>query len=549
MEEEYEEIKIERIVRKSNESSESNFSWWIITPILIGIFSAMAYLIGAGAFVQKSSIQNEHQALKLNHIIDIIENNYVDSVNRDELVESSIKEMLHKLDPHSAYIPAKDVAQENEQLQGHFGGVGIRFIILRDTLMVTNVIDGGPSKKAGLLPGDRIIEVDNKNITKEKIEIEDVFGMLKGDFGSKVTLTVYRPETKLKEDLEITRGIIPLPSVDVAIMLDEKTGFIRITNFSNQTGVEFENALIKLKSSGMKNVIVDLRSNGGGYLHAATSVADEFLKNEKLIVYTEGLHQPRKDYFATDYGNFEEGKLAILINSATASASEIVSGAIQDNDRGVIIGRRSFGKGLVQQPMRTEDGSELRLTVSRYYTPTGRCIQKPYGDGIDYQNDIYDRYEKGELQHVDSTVFENAEKFTTPEGHIVYGGGGIMPDVFVPIDTSEGSLYYTTLVYSTIFRDFCFDYVDKHRSELNFTDVDEYNHSFEVSDEILSDFVEFAEKKGVDKDEKGLALSAMKIKTDLKAEIAGYLWGEQERFVVRMKDDNDIKTALKNIEN
>jgi len=550
MEEEYEEIKIERTIVKKNSSNEgSNLSWWIVTPLLIGLFSAMAYLIGAGTFVNNSAIQNEHQALKLNHIIDIIENNYVDSVDRDLLVESSIKEMLHKLDPHSSYIPAKDVEQENEQLQGHFGGVGIRFIILRDTLMVTNVIEGGPSEKAGLLPGDRIIQVDDEKIAGNKIEIDDVFGLLKGEFGSQVELTVYRPKTDLKETINVTRGIIPLPSVDVAVMLDESTGYIRITNFSNQTGNEFSKALKKLKASGMKGVVVDLRSNGGGYLHAATSVADEFLKDEKLVVYTEGLHQPRKDYYATDYGGFEEGKVAILINSATASASEIVSGAIQDNDRGLIIGRRSFGKGLVQQPMPTEDGSELRLTVSRYYTPTGRCIQKPYGDGIDYQNDIYDRYENGELQHIDSTIFENAEKFTTPKGRVVYGGGGIMPDVFVPIDTNQSSLYYTALMYSTIFRDFCFDYLDKNRANLQFDNVDEYNLRFQISDLVLDDFVRFASTKGVSKDADGLAKAKEKIKTQIKAEIAGYLWGEQERFVITMKDDNDINTAVKNIKN
>jgi len=550
MEEEYEEIKIERTIVKKNSSNEgSNLSWWIVTPLLIGLFSAMAYLIGAGTFVNNSAIQNEHQALKLNHIIDIIENNYVDSVDRDLLVESSIKEMLHKLDPHSSYIPAKDVEQENEQLQGHFGGVGIRFIILRDTLMVTNVIEGGPSEKAGLLPGDRIIQVDDEKIAGNKIEIDDVFGLLKGEFGSQVELTVYRPKTDLKETINVTRGIIPLPSVDVAVMLDESTGYIRITNFSNQTGNEFSKALKKLKASGMKGVVVDLRSNGGGYLHAATSVADEFLKDEKLVVYTEGLHQPRKDYYATDYGGFEEGKVAILINSATASASEIVSGAIQDNDRGLIIGRRSFGKGWVQQPMPTEDGSELRLTVSRYYTPTGRCIQKPYGDGIDYQNDIYDRYENGELQHIDSTIFENAEKFTTPKGRVVYGGGGIMPDVFVPIDTNQSSLYYTALMYSTIFRDFCFDYLDKNRANLQFDNVDEYNLRFQISDLVLDDFVRFASTKGVSKDADGLAKAKEKIKTQIKAEIAGYLWGEQERFVITMKDDNDINTAVKNIKN
>ncbi len=445
MEEEYKEIKVSSYISSTkgplDKNNKSNNWLLILTPLLIGICSAATYFIGTGQFRSQEKIIQEEQVLKLNHVLDVIESHYVDSVDRKELIETSISGMLAKLDPHSAYISSKDVERQNEELQGHFGGVGIRFIILRDTLMITNIIPNGPSEIAGLKAGDRILEVDGVKIAGIGLKIEDVQGLLKGEFGTKVELKILNKSTLNPKDIEVTRGSIPLPSIDASFMINSTIGYIRLKNFSNNTDREFAYAVADLKAEGMTKLVFDLRNNGGGYLHGATSVADEFLAAGKSIVYTKGAHQQKKEYFSSRYGNFESNELVILVNSGTASASEIVSGAVQDNDRGLIMGRRTFGKGLVQQPINLEDGSEMRLTVSRYYTPTGRCIQKPYGSGIDYYNDIMNRYENGELQELDSVIFENAEKFITPEGRTVYGGGGIMPDLFIPIDTSGSSLY------------------------------------------------------------------------------------------------------------
>lgn len=544
MEDNYNDIRINDLMKKKEGNNKQNSSIFIIiTPLLIGVFSALSYYIGSGELRKEESVQKEEQVYKLNHVLDAIESRYVDSVNREELMELSIKNMLTELDPHSSYIPSTEVERENEQLQGHFGGVGIRFIILRDTLMITNVINGGPSEKAGILQGDRIVMVDEENIAGIGLQIEDVHKKLKGEFGSKVTLKVKRKKQDELIDVPVFRGIIPLPSIDAAIMLNPVVGYIRLSSFSDKTDLEFAQALMKLKNLGMKKLIFDLRNNGGGYMHGATSVADEFLKSGALIVYTEGVHQKRDDRFASEYGNFEDNDLIILVNSGTASASEIVSGAIQDNDRGLIMGRRTFGKGLVQQPMKLEDGSELRLTVSRYYTPTGRCIQKPYGNGIDYYNDIMNRYESGQLQEMDSSLFTDAEKFITPKGRIVYGGGGIMPDIFIPIDTAGGSLYLTSLAYSAAYRDFAFDYIDNHN--LSFKTVEEFDQKFTITDDIFNEFTTYAEEKnGVLKDPYGMRTSKKFIISQLKSELATYLWGEEARINIAVHTDNDIHHAL-----
>lgn len=515
----------------------------ILTPLLIAICSASAYYIGAGEFMSKQQITQREEVSKLNHVIDIIESRYVDSVDRENLIELSIKNMLSELDPHSAYISAVNTESENERLQGHFGGVGIRFIVLRDTLMVTNIINGGPSDRAGLLASDRIIAVDDSTIAGVGLAIEDVHSKLKGESGSPVHLTIVR-EGKEKE-IDIIRGQIPLPSINATYKLSSEIGYIKIDNFSDKTGVEFAQALGNLKRKGVTKLILDLRYNGGGYMHTAVSVTDEFLKDEQLIVYTKGLHQEKKETFASAYGNFEDSDVVVLINSSSASASEIVSGALQDNDRATIIGRRSFGKGLVQQPMTLEDGSEMRLTVSRYYTPTGRCIQKAYGEGIDYYSDIMERYENGELQVLDSSHFDNLEQFKTPKGKIVYGGGGIMPDLFVPIDTTGSSLYYSSLVYSSAFRDFCFDYIDKKRKDFNYKDVEDFNANYMVSQELLDDFTSYAEQKlTIIKTENEYQHSKARIKNQLKSEIGTYLYDVSARSLINMPFDKDVQEAL-----
>jgi len=552
MEEEHEEIKVSSYISSTkgtlDKNNTSNNWLLILTPLLIGICSAVTYFIGTGQFRSQEKIIQEEQVLKLNHVLDVIESHYVDSVDRKELIETSIAGMLAKLDPHSAYISAKDVERQNEELQGHFGGVGIRFIILRDTLMITNIIPNGPSEIAGLKAGDRILEVDGVKIAGTGLKIEDVLGLLKGEFGTKVELKIVNKSNLNPKDIEVTRGSIPLPSIDASFMINSTTGYIRLKNFSNNTDREFAYAVADLKAEGMTKLVFDLRNNGGGYLHGATSVADEFLPAGKSMVYTEGAHQQKKEYFSSKYGNFESNELIILVNSGTASASEIVSGAIQDNDRGLIMGRRTFGKGLVQQPINLQDGSEMRLTVSRYYTPTGRCIQKPYGNGIDYYNDIMNRYENGELQELDSVIFENAEQFITPEGRTVYGGGGIMPDIFIPIDTSGSSLYLSSLAYTAAYRDFCFDYVDKNRDKLNYKDVKSFNNQYSITEQMFNNFVENAyNKHGVEKDLHGINASKNRIKNQLKQELATYLWDEKARFYISIPFDNDIQAAIKEI--
>ena len=416
--------------------------------------------------------------------------------------------------------------------------------------MITNIIPNGPSEIAGLKAGDRILEVDGVKIAGTGLKIEDVLGLLKGEFGTKVELKIVNNPNLNPNDIEVTRGSIPLPSIDASFMVNSTIGYIRLKNFSNNTDREFAYAVADLKAEGMTKLVFDLRNNGGGYLHGATSVADEFLPAGKSIVYTEGAHQQKKEYFSSEYGNFESNELIILVNSGTASASEIVSGAIQDNDRGLIMGRRTFGKGLVQQPINLEDGSEMRLTVSRYYTPTGRCIQKPYGNGIDYYNDIMNRYENGELQELDSVIFENTEKFITPKGRTVYGGGGIMPDLFIPIDTSGSSLYLSSLAYSAAYRDFCFDYVDKNRDQLNYKNVKSFKAQYSITEQMFYNFVENAyQKHGVEKDVYGINASKNRIKNQLKSELATYLWDEEARFFISIPFDNDIQMAIKELNN
>lgn len=557
MSEEYTEIKIEQYIQRSSGGSSNTpggngSNKWVvyIMPLLLAAVAILFYNIGASKFKSEEAVQREEQVSRITEIIQIVEDNYVDSVDAEALYLSSINGMLEKLDPHSVYIPAEDVEASNEQLQGHFGGVGIRFIILRDTLMVTNVIDGGPAEKAGIKGGDRIVAVDDENIAGIKINIEGVHDRLKGEYGSPIEVSVLRRGDENLKNFKFERGDIPLYSVDAAYMVTDDIGVIKISSFSGYTDTEFDQAVTKLKKQGMKKIIMDLRFNGGGYMHTAINVADEFLKNGKLIVYTQGIHTEKQETFATNFGQCENMPVAVLINSSTASASEIVSGALQDNDRAIIIGRRSFGKGLVQRPMDLPDGSELRLTISRYYTPTGRSIQKPYGDGIDYEADFYDRYENGELQEIDSAIFENAPKFTTPKGNTVYGGGGIMPDIFVPIDTSGGSYYLSSVNYSNAYRNFCFDYLDNHRSEFDKFNTDEqFNDQFQISDALLEEFVNYASKyEDIAPIRKDIELSKDRLKSNLKAELATYLFEFSARYLVNIPYDKEIQVAVEKLE-
>lgn len=485
---------------------------------------------------------------KLNDVINYINQEYVDTVNQKKLVETTIGEMLHKLDPHSAYIPADELQSSNEPLEGNFDGIGVEFHIEDDTIMVVTAISGGPSESLGILPGDRIIEVDGKNVANIEITNAQVMQSLRGPRGTKVKVKVYRKGKKI--NYAITRGKIPIYSVDVAYMLSKETGYIKVSHFGDKTYEEYVDGFIKLRDLGMKNLVLDLRGNPGGYLKTAIQLADEFLPEKKLIVYTQGRSRPKEVYSATKNGYFEKGALVVLIDEGSASASEIVSGALQDWDRATIVGRRSFGKGLVQEQSEFPDGSAIRLTIARYYTPTGRCIQKPYdGNYSDYENELSDRLKHGELLNSDSIRFLDSLKFTTPGGKIVYGGGGIMPDVFVALDTSGSSQYFSDISSKGLITEYVYKYVDNNRTNLtSFKSFDEFNSNFKINESILNGFVIYAEKNGVKKDAAGLRTSELIIKTQLKALIARQVWKNDGFYPVMQSIDNTLKKALELID-
>ena len=479
---------------------------------------------------------------KIKDIIDILDQKYVDSLDGDRLFEQSISDMLHKLDPHSNYIPASEVKAATEMIQGKFGGIGVRFSIIRDTVCLTNILANSPSKKVGIKAGDKIIAVEGENITGESINNERVMKLLKGQENTAVNVTLLRGKKKLKK--KIVRGVIPIKTVVCATMLDRRCGYLRLNQFSEQSAFEFNHAAMKLRQEGMTKMIVDLRNNGGGVLQAACNIVDEFLGNEIPIVTTRGLHSKEVIYRATSKGVLEDIEVVVLINSNSASASEIVAGALQDNDRATIMGRRSFGKGLVQEPIVLKDRSNLRLTVARYYTPTGRCIQKPYTKNYeDYYEDQINRFENGELYALDSTLLVDSLKFKTPKGKIVYGGGGIMPDVFIPLDTNGTSWYLNDLRYTPAFQNFAFDYLKYKRSK--WSNLKSFKQDFNVNEQLLNRFTKYAEKHfGITKNEKGLKHSKSLIKEHIKAEIARQLWAEQGYYGVIVEDDRDVQKAL-----
>ena len=530
------EIEIKEPITKSR-----NYVYLI--PILMGITLALGVWLGTMFIPGNGGLNTQitENSNKFNTILEMIENRYVDTVDHDLLIESSIQGMIQKLDPHSAYIPASDLGRVNEQLDGKFYGVGIRFLIHDDTLVATHVISGSPSMRAGMLPGDRLIAVDGENITGETITNDKVMDLLKGKQGSEVKVKVYRQG--IEKELSIMRGSISVSSIDAAIMLSPTVGFIKLNSFTIESGREFQEAAEKLKTKGMKKLIFDLRNNGGGFMSEATDIADQFLPSGKLIVYTEGRKEKKVEYFSSTRGILEQTELVVLINSLSASASEIVAGAIQDNDRGLIMGRRSFGKGLVQDQQELTDGSALRLTISRYYTPTGRSIQKPYGEGVDYENDYFDRYENGELLNEDSIKVDESLKFTTKGGRVVYGGGGIYPDTFVPNDTAGASYYLTQLYYAGIFNHWAIKYLDKMRTSL--VDFDRFNQEFKVTASMFENFVKYAQKLGVDPIPYDIVTSREVIKNRMKAEIARHVWEDDGYYSVYLEHDMDVISALK----
>ncbi|MDP4276692.1 MAG: S41 family peptidase [Bacteroidota bacterium] len=496
---------------------------------------------------QQASFAASPATVKMNMALYAIKNLYVDNVQEDKLVEEGIKAMVKKLDPHSAYMTAEEMKEMNEPLMGGFDGIGISFNMLNDTLFVVEVIAGGPSEKVGLLPGDRIMTVDGTNIAGVNMSNKDIMKRLKGPKGTMVTLQVKRRANKDWLTFRIIRDKIPLYSLDASFMLDNHTGYIKLNRFGATTVDEFREAFATLKKQGMENLVLDLQSNGGGLMNAAVDLADEFLSGGKCIVYTKGLHSPRMQSDATSKGLFETGKLVILIDEYSASASEILSGAIQDWDRGLIVGRRSFGKGLVQRPIDLPDGSSLKLTVSRYYTPSGRFIQKPYENIENYSSDLIDRYNRGEMIHADSIHFPDSLKTKTLlNKRTIYGGGGIMPDVFVPLDTTKYSHLYKVLITSGTLNRFSLEYIDAHRQDLikAYPTDDAFDQNFAISDSVMHQLLAFAKTDSVGLNKEDSLTDQSLLKRQLKGFMARDLWKSSDYYKVMSIDNEPLMKAL-----
>lgn len=490
--------------------------------------------------------QDAMNVAKLQAILQAIDQNYVDTVNDKKLVDKAIVSMLEQLDPHSIYIPKEDLEEVNEPLKGNFEGVGIQFNIIRDTIYVVDAIPGGPSERIGIRAGDRIVQIDSSAVAGIGVKNADVMRLLRGKKGTKVDVSVVREGEKAPLDFTITRDKIPIYSVEASYMATPTVGYIKISRFSATTTKEFREKLDLLRKKGMQDLVLDLQGNGGGYLRTAIDIADEFLSDKKLIVYTQGRTTPREQTYATTEGKFEKGRLVVLVDEGSASASEIVTGAIQDWDRGLVVGRRSFGKGLVQRPLMLPDGSAVRLTVSRYYTPSGRCIQKSYANGVEaYAHERTDRLRHGELTSADSIHLQDTVKYFTMNKRVVYGGGGIMPDVFVPIDTTMSSDYFGQLVRKGVINTFAITYVDHNRTALQqkYRSVEQFMRDFQVDQAVTGELVMQAEKDGIEADLAGLKHSKPLIDLRLKALIARDLWDTSAYWQV-INQDNPVDRSF-----
>ena len=482
----------------------------------------------------------------LQEAVDLIKSKYVDSVRLDTLQENAIEQMMTELDPHSVYIPASELQEVNEDLEGKFEGIGVEFNIFSDTVNVLYVVAGGPGDKAGLQIGDKILKVNDLPITTKNISSDDVKKMVRGERGSKAILQVLRGNQQLS--VTVVRDMIPVSSVDAAYMVNKETGYIKLNKFSDHTYADFMTSLESLKKAGMQKMILDLRGNGGGFMNEATDIADEFLDDNKLIVYTKGTNSPREDYKAKRPGLFETGKLTVLVDELSASASEVLAGALQDWDRATIIGRRTFGKGLVQKQYELSDGSALRLTVARYYTPLGRSIQRPYDKGKKvYMDEIWQRYSNGEVLYADSNKIMNGKQFKTRSGKIVYGGGGIMPDIFVPLDTSVYSRSVSRTLVDGSFNNFVYDYYLQHKNEIQqYKDATDYTEHFNKENEMWDQFVKYESKDSIDiknispRDKDSL-------EKRLKAYLARFRWRTTGFYQVLNSDDKVIQKAIEEL--
>lgn len=514
-------------------------------PLWVGLALAIGVLVGSklnfGDTAEKIFATNSKKD-KLNRLIDYIDYEYVDKVNTDSIVDVTVTGILENLDPHSVYIPKNQYAHNADDMRGNFIGIGISFYMYRDSIAVIRTISDGPAEKAGIKAGDRIIYADGKKLFGELVNRDSITNYLKGAVNSSVSLQIYRPSQEKKIDFKVRRKQVPLVSVDAAYKLTADLGYIKINRFSETTYREFQNALEDLMEEGISKLVLDLRNNPGGYISTAERVVDEFLENNKLILITKNKSGEINKTFATRRGDFEHGKIYVLMNENSASASEIVAGALQDNDKGTIVGRRSFGKGLVQREMSLGDGSAVRLTVARYYTPTGRSIQRPYGNGNDsYYSDYENRYRNGELIHSDSIKVADSLKYTTPKGKVVYGGGGIIPDVFVPKDTSLENETIQYVSRSGFMSYFVFEYLEKNRELFKTMDFEDFRIQFEVDGPLINEFIEYAK---FDEAHIDLSQHTEELQRTIKANIAQQLFGLQAHEILLNENDPMILKVL-----
>lgn len=519
----------------------------VLLPLLVTASIALGIYIGNYyLFLSQGNSPSSSSDRKISGLLDIVRSRYVDSLSMDSLIEQAIPKVLAGLDPHSVYIPAKDFESANEELEGSFSGIGVQFNIQNDTVMIVDVISGGPSERLGLLAGDRIVEINDTAFVGKSVTNDGVMKGLRGKKGSSVKLGVKRSTSKTLLHFTVTRGDIPVNSIDIAYQPAPGVGYIRVNKFGATTYDEFLRALAKLNKANMSGLIVDLRGNSGGYMDAAINMINEFLPKSRLIVYTEGVNSKRSDANSDGSGSFQQLPITILIDEWSASASEIFAGAIQDNDRGTVIGRRSYGKGLVQQQLSLFDGSAIRLTIARYHVPSGRCIQKEYklGEEESYQDDILNRFKHGEFDTQDSIKLDEKEKYQTLGGRTVYGGGGIMPDIFIPRDTVGINSYFNSVVNRGLLYQFCFAYADSNREKLKQfkSHTELVSHLDEHT--LLPDFVNFAESKGVRRRPYLIQESESLLITQLYAYIARNILGDEAFYPIFLRNDKVVKQAI-----
>ncbi len=518
----------------------------IALPLVLGIGLAAGVLIGASLDSKPRSGNYNQDIQKLQEVLGLIKDEYVDTTTSERLVDDAIEHMLAKLDPHSTYIPISQRIEANEDLQGNFEGIGIEFNIFHDTLVVVTALSGGPSEAVGLRPSDKIVKVGEKIVTGIGLTNSQVMKLLKGPKGTEVKLEVIRKNERRPLNFTIVRDKIPQVSVEVGYMINAEVGYIKVNRFSQSTFEEFETTMADLRKKGMKKLVLDLQGNGGGYMNQAINLADEFLADGKKIVFTKGKDKKYdSDAMSTVEGGFEQGDLIVLVNEGSASASEILAGALQDNDRALVVGRRSFGKGLVQSPFDLSDGSELRLTISRYYTPSGRSIQKPYGDMEEYSSDITKRFRHGEFFHADSIKFSDSLKYKTANGRTVYGGGGIMPDYFVPLDTTQNSRYLNDLYISNSMQEYTFNYATAHKEELTRLGLENYLSRFEISAEMLDQLVKVGRQNKVEPDWNDLKRHKSIFQVNVKAQIARRIWGNNGFYPIFNESNEVLQQAIR----